>query len=115
VTIINTNISTNFIKYINRFVNVFWTKPELLRINALGVSEAMKKVMRRDLYKQMKKIKDSIINNDIELCPLQYRQELQQYRVFDELLPTIKPERVDENGEIVPYNAAYDVKVNTMR
>ena len=101
LTIINTNISTHFVHYINRYVNVVWTKPEVLRINALQVPQDTKKVMRRDLYQQMKQIKHSIINNNMDLCPVQYRQDV--LAVLDEFLPTIKPDHVDEN-EVLDYS-----------
>jgi len=82
LTNIENNIKLHFIKYLNRFVNSYFkdTNEEIIEKET---SIKNKSIKRKELYKELKEIKDDLINNTF-LC-IKHKDFIDKYR--KEILP----------------------------
>ena len=95
LTNIENNIKLHFIKYLNRFVNSYFkdTNEEIIKKET---SIKNKSIKRKELYKELKEIKDDLINNT-SLC-IKHKEFIDKYR--KEILP--KDYKEDSDIQINP-------------
>lgn len=96
---LNTNLSTHFIHYLNKYINVVFKDPQLLIIKQ-EKDEKKRKELHNQLLVDIKGLKSALIENNIALTDAKFHHWIQGNRDF--ILP--------KNIEI---NVAYDLKART--
>lgn len=99
ITCLETNISTHFIKHLNKYINCQFKQPKTVIIK-----QEKDKEKRKELYKllneDIRNLKSDIINNKIKDSKEEYHDWINNNKKF------LYPEKITKN-------VAYDVKVHT--
>lgn len=96
---IETNISTNFIKYLAKYINCLFKKPKELEIKK-EKDKVKRKKLYKDLNKEIRDLKSDLITNKIESSDKKYHKWIKDNKQF--LFPTK-----------ITKTVAYDVKAHT--
>ena len=101
---LETNISTHFKDYVNRFVNVTFKEPRVNEIRETYPNKADRKPHYTQLNKEMYELKWDFLSLKCEKCDPKYHDWLNAR--FNQLFPFKRS---------IKHNLAYDVKANTQR
>ena len=100
LTCIETNISTHYIKYLSKYINCLFKKPEEKRIREETKDTEKRKEHYKHLNKEIRDLKTDLINGTKEHSDPKYHKWIDDNKRF------LYPEKVTEN-------LAYDVKAHT--
>jgi hypothetical protein len=98
ITCIKTNISTHFIEYLFKYINIIFKQPKTNIIK-----KERDKLKRKELYKQLneeiRNLKSDLVNNKIQDSKEEYHQWIKDNKKY------LYPEKVNKS-------VAYDIKAN---
>ena len=69
---IETNTKTNFLKYLTRYINITLKNPKEYEIKALKLPKEESKVLYNQLYKEIRDVKDDLINGKVNNSDSKY-------------------------------------------
>jgi hypothetical protein len=71
---IETNTKTNFLKYLTRYINITLKNPKASEIKALNLPKEESKILYNQLYKEIREVKDDLINGKINKSDSKYHK-----------------------------------------
>lgn len=84
---IETNTKTNFLKYLTRYVNITLKDPKVEEIKASKLSKEDSKELYNQLYKEIKDVKDDLIDGKINKSDEKYHEFIKD--LINNVLPKI--------------------------
>jgi len=84
---IETNTKTNFLKYLTRYINITLKNPKVSEIKALKLPKEESKVLYNQLYKEIRDVKDDLINGKINKSDKKYHKFIKD--LIKNVLPKI--------------------------